>query len=202
MRFFQSRRNRVFLSNDGTIHKIFKDASDFENEAAILLRLDGEGAPRLLEKFGDTLRIEYIDGKLLLDAYLESDESIAASLAYMLADTIGLIRNKLSKLIPFDENFRNYIISDKSVVRIDLEETQSGILEEWCAKTAAFATLYEVSQTVKIAFITTLFKTVCIDMSAIMPIYLAELRFLAARWQVPFPSDVYESVCAALQDNR
>lgn len=159
--------------------KTFCCADACSNEAEALLALNGLYAPMLLARQPFILELEYIKGDLLLDRYLSGAD--APALAAMLADTINNIYIKLNK-IPYDENFRNYIVADKKIIRIDYEEAAVGSIELWCAKLAAYAALYNVGEEIKTAFISTLEAKLPLQKDIYNAHKQQELQQLAARW--------------------
>lgn len=182
MQAFFSRKNKVLLLDSGIISKTFCCASACINEAEALLALDGMYAPRLVSKQSLMLELEHIKGDLLLDRYLSAAPKDAVALASMLADAISSIYTKLNK-IPYDENFRNYIVSNKNIIRIDFEEAAIGSIELWCAQLAAYAALYNVTNETKTAFITTLEAKLPLQKDAYNTYKQKELQQLATRWQ-------------------
>lgn len=191
---FESRKNNVRLEN-GRIRKTFSSADALANERDTLLALDGICAPKLLGIRGNVLETEYVEGRLLVDEYLAADENGAAVLAERLAGTVRTLYAALGR-ITFDENFRNYIVDGKKIIRVDFEETTEGTLEEWCAKLQSFALLYDVVDCVKARFCLTLAERLGVKKDALAPVLKKELEFLSGRWNVPFPSALYGKLVA------
>jgi|BioPla2DNA2_1021312.scaffolds.fasta_scaffold02049_10 hypothetical protein len=190
---FQSRKNTVELLDSGVVRKTFWSSDACAREAEVLNKLDGRRAPRLLFYGCPVIETEYIKGELLLNKYLTANEIAAKNLASALALTVEEI-HRLTGQITFDENFRNYIITQSGTcVRIDFEETTAGPLTEYAAKIAAFAALYDVAESVKLAFINSLAASLKIDKPSFCRAFQTELIFLSNRWGVPFPKSFFEN---------
>lgn len=194
---FESRRNRAALS-DGVVVKELSDPAACDNEERILKLLNGRYAPRLKARKGNTLYIEYIEGALLVDVYLSADAARAQKLAGALASAVKEIY-RITGSIMGDENFRNYIVREDEVCRVDFEEAADGTLTEWCAKLSAFASLYDAGENTKIAFIGALVHALGIREQVFEKEYERELRFLSDRWEVPFPTGLYPKIIHEIQ---
>lgn len=192
MKYFKSKKNTVYLKDDCVV-KEFRLSVNMETEFNVLQALDGNFSPRIIKKEGLKLTIEYINGELLLDKYLVADEESAIKLAMSLGKTVLGLRKILCDCIPNDENFRNYIIKDEAIFRVDFEETAQGTIECWLAKIMAFAMLYDVKLSVKKSFINTL--TVSVPHSEMLSFeFEKELKFLANRWNVDFPKNDFSEI--------
>ncbi len=192
MKYFKSKKNTVYLKDDCVV-KEFRSSVNMETEFNVLQALDGNFSPRIIKKEGLKLTIEYINGELLLDKYLVADEESAIKLAMSLGKTVLGLRKILCDRIPNDENFRNYIIKDEAIFRVDFEETAQGTIECWLAKIMAFAMLYDVKLSVKKSFINTL--TVSVPHSEMLSFeFEKELKFLANRWNVDFPKNDFSEI--------
>lgn len=187
---FESKKNRVTLLESGVIVKEFQNADACVNEEAILRMLDGNHAPRLIGRRGNALYTEYTEGRLLVDAYVNCKMAEAEALAGMLADAVREIY-RVTGRITMDENFRNYVIKDGKVIRLDFEEAAEGTIESWCAGIFAFASLYEGIEESKLAFMKTLEQRLGTAREALIIEYHKELDFLSSRWGVPFPERLY-----------
>ncbi len=192
MKYFKSKKNTVYLKDDCVV-KEFRSSVNMETEFNVLQALDGNFSPRIIKKEGLKLTIEYINGELLLDKYLVADEESAIKLAMSLGKTVLGLRRILCDRIPNDENFRNYIIKDEAIFRVDFEETVQGTIECWLAQIMAFAMLYDVKLSVKKSFINTL--TVSVPHSEMLSFeFEKELKFLANRWNVDFPKNDFSEI--------
>lgn len=192
MKYFKSKKNTIYLKDDCVV-KEFRSSVNMETEFNVLQALDGNFSPRIIKKEGLKLTIEYINGELLLDKYLVADEESAIKLAMSLGKTVLGLRKILCDRIPNDENFRNYIIKDEAIFRVDFEETAQGTIECWLAKIMAFAMLYDVKLSVKKSFINTL--TVSVPHSEMLSFeFEKELKFLANRWNVNFPKNDFSEI--------
>lgn len=197
MKTFESRKNHVALLKSGVIRKTFTERGAYDNEVRLLSKLDGVLAPRLLTRGGNFLDIAFVEGNLLIDEYLAADTKKAELLAASLAKTVDYIYRTAGE-ITFDENFRNYIVTDKSCIRIDFEETTAGSIESYIAKIMAFATLYEVADEVKLIFIRTLAQKTHADILALVAEYEKEVRFLSDRWKTAFPRELCDKIIRCL----
>lgn len=192
MKYFKSKKNTVYLKDDCVV-KEFRSSVNMATEFNVLQALDGNFSPRIIKKEGLKLTIEYINGELLLDKYLVADEKSAIKLAMSLGKTVLGLRKILCDRIPNDENFRNYIIKDEAIFRVDFEETAQGTIECWLAQIMAFAMLYDVKLSVKKSFINTL--TVSVPHSEMLSFeFEKELKFLANRWNVDFPKNDFSEI--------
>jgi tRNA A-37 threonylcarbamoyl transferase component Bud32 len=185
---FESRKNEVFLNNDNTVTKRFKDPFSFLNEVKILEKLDGFHCPILLSSDYLEIKMNKIEGDLLLDVFLVQDMIGAAKTGQLLGETIIELYNKLDGLIPNDENFRNYIINKDKIYRIDFEETKQGSLEEWCGKVLAFAIFYDVKQEVKGAFMVGFLDAFEFGPHEVIEYYHQEIEELVNRRRIIYPS--------------
>lgn len=191
---FISRKNAVSLTDDGNILKTFENARALETERAALRLLDGRLAPKLLAATDNSLVLQYVKGDLLLDRYLTTDEYTAAVLAASVAETVRGIHKLTDGLITVDENFRNYIVTENGCVRIDFEEASAGTLTGACAKLSAFAVLYEVRESVKLCFVSSLFDKLCLDSAGFLSLFETELSHLSSRWNVLYPTDLFSKI--------
>lgn len=201
MKTFDSRKNRVVLLKSGVIRKTYSDISAYDNEVRLLTKLDGVLAPRLLTRGDKFIDISFIEGKLLIDEYLAADIKKAELLAASLAETVNYIYRTAGE-ITYDENFRNYIITDKGCVRVDFENTTAGTLESYISKLLAFATLYEVADDVKLMFTKTLVQKTNADIAGLTSEYERELRFLSARWKIAFPCELFDIIIKNLNTKK
>jgi hypothetical protein len=143
--YYNCRRNQVsLLEREGALMvcKKFAEGENADNEAYVLSLLKGIGAPKFLGRDGNTLFIEYIEGKLFLDCYIEAYESEMSHLGAMLGRYIKDFYEKTG-LILTDLNFRNFIMCGEELKGVDFEQAEEGELLISVSKAAAFAALYE-----------------------------------------------------------
>lgn len=195
---FESKKNNVSLTDEGIVVKKFKNSLSCDTEEQALLCLDGNHAPKLISRKDNTLFIEYVEGTLLVDEYINIRKTAAEKLAAALARAVKDIYAATGK-ITFDENFRNYIVKNNEIIRVDFEETTNGTPESWCAKLFAFATLYDAPNASKLAFMLTLANGLGANGEKLCGEYKSELEFLAERWKVPFPTQLFESCVKQLR---
>jgi predicted Ser/Thr protein kinase len=146
---FFSIKNRVYLIQDTDdeekVLKIFRDRSVLEKEKENLKRFSPI-SPRVLDESEESLLLEYIPGRNLLDIYvqLEADGGDAGALLEQIASVL----ERLYVLSPGyrlgDINLRNFILEDKSgLLRfVDFEEACLGQTEEDVGRMLAFLLTY------------------------------------------------------------
>lgn len=191
MEVFKSRKNRVRLTDGGEVVKIFSDPESRKREAEILKRLNGFKSPSLITEDADSVTMEYVAGDLLIDRYLSADSAAARALASELMKTVTGLSKLMPDKIPSDENFRNYIVTDCGITRVDFEETAVGSMENWLAKILAFSSLYAVPDNIKFEFARELLEKITYNKKILTSEFKKELEFLAKRWDTVFPDSVY-----------
>lgn len=185
-----SKKNIVSLQ-DGIIVKEFSNAAFCDNEESILKTLNGINAPKLILRKDNIIYMENIEGVLLVDEYVYCSIAKGKMLGSKLAAAVKAIYAIIGK-ITYDENFRNYILRNGEIVRVDFEEVTEGTLESWCAKIFAFASLYDTPDTSKLVFMNTLANELDVNKNMLCTEYKTELAFLSKRWKVPFPTHFFE----------
>lgn len=195
MKSFISRKNKVVLMDNGNIQKSFTSSAACDCEERTLALLQGQLAPKLISRINNTLELTFVEGETLLDKYLACNKNEAQNLAKSLSETVNSFYRLSGGHITFDENFRNYLITDcGDCVRVDYEETTVGTKEDYLAKILAFAALYSVSEDVKLAFIGELINKLNTNKAVLATKFRKELAFLADRWKAPFPEKLYLSL--------
>jgi hypothetical protein len=146
---FFSIKNQVYLiqdtDDDEKVLKIFRDRRVLEKEKENLKRFSPT-SPGILAESEESLLLEYIPGRNLLDIYvqLEADGGDAEALAVQIAS----ILKRLYVLSPGyrlgDVNLRNFIQEDKSgLLRfVDFEDACLGETEEDAGRMLAFLLTY------------------------------------------------------------
>ncbi len=180
---FESRKNVVEQQNTIVV-KHFESEENFENECRILKILNGRCSPKMLCAKNEQVEMEFIDGERLVDLFVGADLQQIESLAKMMAECVLQIFSILKTEIPNDENFRNYVVYQEKIYRLDFEETTTGTLLEWCAKILAFAFLYHNSEEVKLAFAKKLALLLKVVSNDLIENVKKETCFLEKRWNV------------------
>lgn len=155
---FKSKKNSVYLVEEQgklLIKKVYCDGLSFDNERRELPLLEGLRVPQIVRQEKNTLYLSYIEGKLLLDEFLDKPIEEMPRLANCLADFLLSYFKRRGKCLS-DLNFRNFVIND-FCYGIDFEESSQGELTECAAKAAAFCFLYDTQPDKKTAFCRSLF---------------------------------------------
>lgn len=124
VRRYKSRQNKVYLTEEGGIFQVVKVYSDNNtlNRAFILINnLNGKIAlPAIISYQDNTMVMEHIEGKTLLEEYENAD----INRAVILADKVITHINKLREqgYVQRDNNFTNYIIREDECIGVDYDE--------------------------------------------------------------------------------
>lgn len=150
-----SKKNKVYRIIEGNksyILKTFTDSKRFQKELEILKILDEKKilVPRILETNENTLALEDLGEATLLSTYEELEKNgdhnyiyIVESLLLWLQDFYKILEDYYGeKLILVDMNFRNFIVKDNKICRIDFEEVDCGKKESDIGKLLAFGLTY------------------------------------------------------------
>ncbi|MCR3955238.1 MAG: hypothetical protein NUK57_03010 [Gudongella sp.] len=155
-----SKRNRVLriIGNGGSsIRKEFKVMKRFSAETGMLKLLKNEGirVPDILEVGPDYLLLEDLGDETLL-AWLERSENqnlknyefMVEEMAEFLKDFYRATQAVFNEtMIMNDMNFRNFIIHEDRIYRVDLEQISKGEIEADIGRLLAFATTYDPPKT-------------------------------------------------------
>lgn len=156
---FESKKNKVLkvrMEDNYYIRKEYADYSRMAKEFEILKHMDTRGAniPKPYKMESNTIHMAFIDGILLLDYYTELEkrqEDEYEDFIHKLAQAhlnIYLSLNFFDKnMILKDMNFRNYLISNDVIYRIDFEDCEQGNIAGDIGKLAAFALTYNPVKT-------------------------------------------------------
>ncbi len=149
---FTSKRNQVIFVQEETtyIEKCFLHKEDMEREVLYLEIMKDSYCPKVLDEKENTLYLSYLPGKLLLDWFieLENKQESADELITLLIDTLSIFYEKTKEYfgvqhILGDIHFRNFIINNKHLYLLDLEQCGEGAIEQDIGKLMAYAISYE-----------------------------------------------------------
>lgn len=152
----ESKRNHVIRIYDGDetfIRKEFKIMKRFSAEAGMLKVLNDEGirVPKILEVGPDYLILEDLGDQTLL-TWLEKAENenlddykgVIESLADFLKSFYRASERIFGEtMLMYDMNFRNFIVHEDVIYRVDLEQATKGVIESDIGKLLAFSTTYD-----------------------------------------------------------
>jgi hypothetical protein len=150
-----SKRNRVLRIIEGDeswIRKEFKVMKRFSAEAGMLKVLKAEGirVPKILKVGPDHLLLEDLGDWTLLDWFEKAEEDNLENYESMIQGMVDFLRefyivsHKVfgEPMVMYDMNFRNFIVREDALYRVDLEQTCKGSIESDIGKLLAFATTY------------------------------------------------------------
>jgi tRNA A-37 threonylcarbamoyl transferase component Bud32 len=154
LRKFKSKRNDVYLIKDQSeneyVMKKFKCPEDMkkELEMLILLKERNINVPKVILWHDNTIIMEFIKGKTLLEIFEEYEkenvapQEIIEELYDWLVDFYALFKQDSNTSVIFgDVNFSNFIVADK-IYGIDFEMCSHGEIEQDIGRLCAFALSY------------------------------------------------------------
>lgn len=194
---FDSKKNNVCLMDiNGVVfvRKNFRNNDIFNTELAELKSLQSLNIPKILNVGDCYIDMEYINGNLFLNEYLNSDLIRLKNITVMLSDFIKSYRKLRHNFILNDENFRNYIIKNDSCYRVDFEDITIGSIEEWISKLICFAILYDTDFERLHCFSYTFTSAFNISLSRLYTIILNELNIVCNRRHIDVPITVLEKL--------
>lgn len=153
---FHSRRNKVCLirgkSNVATgIEFVYKQyiAGNISREYEYLHRLNGLHVPCVLTRGETALALNYIEGQTLLERleYAESHDERFEKYIDAFVDFLTSFYTALPGYLYGDVNLRNFIVTNKGVSGVDLEETEQGEAYTDIGRAAAYILTYCPSYT-------------------------------------------------------
>lgn len=150
-----SKKNKVYRIKDGDkshILKIFTDIKSYNKELEVLKFLNKKGllVPKILENNGKSIVLEDLGETTLLSIYEELEknndnnyQAIIENLLLCLQCFYKAAEDFYGKeCILFDMNFRNFIVKNNQIYRIDFEEVTFGKKESDIGKLLAFGLTY------------------------------------------------------------
>ncbi len=160
LREFESKKNSVYLVNDEGKLQVVKvhesvDKALFEYDVLTKLALCAN-VPKVTKVEGNRIYMEYIEGKLAVDYFLECGIREVESLANQMLAFCKVYSDQFETFRLYDTNFRNFIVverfGDIKLYGVDFEERAEGSLIDSAADLCAFAFLYDVTPEKKRAF--------------------------------------------------
>lgn len=151
-----SKRNRVLRVTSGTgthIRKEYSELKRYTTELSMLISLieAGVNVPKLLLAGQNYIIMEDLGNTTLLDWMEKSEKNGEANyenVIYALADMLKTYYEASKRIFGesmalFDMNFRNFLIKDDVIYRVDFEQVTAGKAESDIGKLLAFSTSYE-----------------------------------------------------------
>ncbi len=181
---FYSKKNSVALveTPDGLcIKKVFADRDNCIREHAELTALKGKRVPKILKKADNCIYMEYIEGELLLDAFLKADRAGLARLAGLLAGFISEYCDCRKGRCLADLNYRNFIICGNALYGIDFENTEAGSVLSALSNAIAFALLYDLDKDGKDYFVACLASHFSYDRDSLIKAVEEQLEVIMQR---------------------
>lgn len=121
---FHSRKNKVYLRDEKGnkyIEKIYSDAMLAKRAYEIYQEINESVAcPKVIEAYGNTINMQYIEGDTLLDIFLRAQRDKIE----LTVDSLLICLENLYKAnyIQTDNNFSNYIFNNGKCYAIDFDE--------------------------------------------------------------------------------
>lgn len=154
-----SKKNKVsrIINGDKThILKTYTKAKNMEKEIEVLKFLNKEDvlAPKILKINEKSIVLEDLGERTLLFAYEEVEKN-KEDYRYLIQGILSCLKDfyKISEIyyerecILSDMNFRNFIVKDKQIYRIDFEDVDFGEKESDLGKLLAFGLTYSPEYT-------------------------------------------------------
>lgn len=151
---YKSKKNKVYkinINGDLFIVKHYKDQTNIEKEYALLKYLNNYSLNTPIAHNCQNLKMymDYIEGVTLLDYFIELENNNVSDYKLFLEqfskyhkNLYGVLNKYQQNMILNDMNFRNYIIKNNQLFRIDYESCSLGSIESDVGKLAAFALTY------------------------------------------------------------
>lgn len=150
-----SKKNKVYRIQDGNkshILKIFTDIKSYDKELEVLNFLNKKGilVPLILKTNENSITLEDLGETTLLSIYEELEKNKDNNYQDIIESLLSWLEGyyKISEAyygrecILFDMNFRNFIIKNNQIYRIDFEEVTFGKKESDIGKILAFGLTY------------------------------------------------------------
>ncbi|MCG8481936.1 MAG: hypothetical protein MJA31_01395, partial [Clostridia bacterium] len=156
----ESKKNKVFKihkENSCYIRKDYEDENRMVKEYKILKLMaeNDVNIPTIYKQDKDSIYMEYIEGTLLLDYFIELEKKHENHYDEFIKKVVKAHQDIYSALHTFekntilkDMNFRNYLVKEDKIYRIDFEDCEPGKIESDIGKLAAFALTYDPVNTV------------------------------------------------------
>ncbi|MDD4315779.1 MAG: hypothetical protein PHC84_01310 [Clostridia bacterium] len=170
------------------IKKVFQDKKSFYTERRELRLLKGLRVPIVVRATRNTLYITYIEGRLLLDEFLERESADMPQLACSLAAFI-LSFYRRRGVAPSDVTFRNFIVKENCCYGIDFEEPSEGGKERCVARLIGFCYLYDTAADKKTAFCAALLQAMGFGVEAVYDQAIGYISMLCERRKIIFDEE-------------
>ncbi|HHT92750.1 MAG TPA: hypothetical protein PLI11_01225 [Clostridia bacterium] len=161
---FESKKNSVFLVSVEGIMQVVKvheseEKAYFESEVLKRLYLYAN-VPKVIKVESNRIYMEYIEGKLAVDYFLECDTEEVKELARQMLSFCRVYSDQFDNFRLSDTNFRNFIVVEMDeeieLYGVDFEEREEGTLIKSAAELCAFSFLYDVDAYKKKTFYNTI----------------------------------------------
>ena len=153
MERFISKRNQVFLREDGLVVKRFSRSGSAAVEAGLIRKYHrlGVSVPRVLDQSENEIVMEYIQGETIPDFLERMDtepdnalmDEAAQGLCQWFKRFYEAVSYTASGEIRGDVNGRNFIIAKDRVASVDFEERMFGAAEQDIGRLLAFVQTYD-----------------------------------------------------------
>lgn len=155
-----SKRNKVYRIKEGDkshILKIFTKTESLDKEVQVLRLLNDKGLPvaKILETNESSIILEDLGESTLLSIYEELEKNNDKAYGYLIKEILSWLEGfyKVTQAyygkecILLDMNFRNFILKEGRIYRIDFEEVTFGKKESDIGKLLAFGLTYNPKET-------------------------------------------------------
>jgi len=155
-----SKRNTVYRVYDGDTTYIKKEYTCNKNQIIEEEMLDflmdkGVLVPKIMSKGNRYLLLEDLGETTLLDWFeraesenLNQYDEIVYNICDFLKSFYTNMKDKYGyQMSLYDMNFRNFILVNNKIYRVDFEETKKGSIEQDLGKLLAFSTMYDPPRT-------------------------------------------------------
>lgn len=150
-----SKRNKVLRVKDNEntyIRKVFSNEESFKRELEIVTFLKDKSSqvPEIIEVNENEIIYEDLGDETLLQWLEDSEnkgitnyENIIKDLLYLINELHSLLKYEFKEeLVLFDMNFRNFIIFEGKIYRVDFEQVRGGSIHSDLGKLLAFLMNY------------------------------------------------------------
>lgn len=197
----KSRRHRVELVEEAGLKKIRKvfccdplhDKDLFKTEVFMLEHLKGKlPVPKILAcgqtaEGEDFLELEYVDGVLLSDAFLDGKVEDVPMLARLTAKFFKDFEKEIPGFYLDDINLRNFLIKDGICWSVDFEEVAAGEISLSVAKMIVFVSFYKTDNVRIRTFSRVLASEMGFAVSENLGLLESEAKALAKRRNIAVP---------------
>jgi predicted Ser/Thr protein kinase len=183
---FYSKKNKVYLveiNGEKLIKKTFSNKELCNKEFFILKKLQGQLAPKYIDKSDNEIIMEYIDGCTFLDEIIAADDDKVAIYVRFLIENIKSVY-KVINFYPTDLNFRNFLLKNNKCYAIDFENYEDISFEKCVIKILAFLLLYDFPDNKTTEFINVINNYLSSDINLLMADIKEEIQFICNRRKI------------------